>query len=234
MDEPQKMNYIPKCSLTVPISNEERFHRLVLLGPSGVGKTSLIRRILYNVFDPIYRPTLEESHRKVLRVQELVLNLDIIDTSGSPEFPAMRELALQKGEGFVLVFSFDQPSSLDEIALLRDSVRAVHPNAFILVVGNKSDLPSNKCTIQLELAESLVSCDWELPFVNCSARTGDHVACILEQISEVWGVGSANVVSPRRGLRRQSMPPVFRGAYVGQRRFSVMRNLAKRKSCMVQ
>lgn len=51
------------------------------------------------------------------------------------------------GEGFVLVFSFDQPSSLDEIALLRDSVRAVHPNAFILVVGNKSDLPSNKCTV---------------------------------------------------------------------------------------
>lgn len=56
--------------MEVPASpGEERFHRLVLLGPPEVGKTSLIRRILQDEFDPIYRPTVEEFHKKVLHVK---------------------------------------------------------------------------------------------------------------------------------------------------------------------
>ena len=73
-------------------------HRLVIIGSSKVGKTSIVSRFLNNKFDENYTPTIEDFHRKIYRIKGEAHRLDILDTSGNHPFPAMRRLSLLTGE----------------------------------------------------------------------------------------------------------------------------------------
>lgn len=75
----------------------ENCQRLVILGSSKVGKTSLVSRFLYNKFDDGYTPTIEDFHRKIYRIKGEAYRLDILDTSGNHPFPAMRRLSIITG-----------------------------------------------------------------------------------------------------------------------------------------
>lgn len=79
---------------TPPLKN---CFRLVLVGSSKVGKTSIVSRFLDNRYDDKYTPTIENFHRKVYRIRGESYRLDILDTSGNDPFPAMRRLSLMTG-----------------------------------------------------------------------------------------------------------------------------------------
>lgn len=76
---------------------EENCRRLVILGSSKVGKTSIVSRFLNNKFDDNYTPTIEDFHRKIYKIRGEAYRLDILDTSGNHPFPAMRRLSFITG-----------------------------------------------------------------------------------------------------------------------------------------
>lgn len=51
--------------------SEDRY-RLVVLGSAKVGKTSIIRRYLYNEFSEKYKETIEDLHSREFRIQVFV------------------------------------------------------------------------------------------------------------------------------------------------------------------
>lgn len=63
--------------------------RLVFLGAAGVGKTALIHRFLRDRFEHKYTRTVEELHVLEYDIAGK-MRLEILDTSGSYSFPAMR------------------------------------------------------------------------------------------------------------------------------------------------
>ncbi|VDH99711.1 RAS, dexamethasone-induced Ras-related protein 1, partial [Mytilus galloprovincialis] len=73
-------------------------YRLVLLGSSKVGKTSLVNRFLKNKFEDVYTPTIEDFHRKIYRIKGQSYRLDVLDTSGNHPFPAIRRLSIITAE----------------------------------------------------------------------------------------------------------------------------------------
>ena len=66
-------------------------YRVLVLGPSKVGKTAIISQFLYDQFQPGYKPTVEEMYKVDLEVFNKKLSLNIEDTSGTfvSDFPAM-------------------------------------------------------------------------------------------------------------------------------------------------
>ena len=83
-----------------------------------VGKTSIIQRFLYDTFNPKYRRTIEELHRADFPIGGMSLTLDVLDTAGSYEFPAMRTLNIASSNAFILVYAVDDDASFDEVQLL--------------------------------------------------------------------------------------------------------------------
>lgn len=81
--------------LSIPAKN---CYRMVILGSSKVGKSSIVSRFLTGRFDDAYTPTIEDFHRKFYSIRGEVYQLDILDTSGNHPFPAMRRLSILTGE----------------------------------------------------------------------------------------------------------------------------------------
>ena len=74
-------------------------YKLVVLGGSKVGKTAIVQRFLYDRFPEMHAATVEELHKADYDVKGLgTVSVEILDTSGSFEFPAMKRLAITGGE----------------------------------------------------------------------------------------------------------------------------------------
>jgi len=65
--------------------------KLVVLGPGGVGKSSCTIRYVQNKFIEEYDPTIEDSYRKQVTVDNNPYLLEILDTAGQEEYAVMRD-----------------------------------------------------------------------------------------------------------------------------------------------
>ncbi len=71
--------------------------------------------------------------------------LEILDTAGTEQFTAMRDLYMKNGQGFVLVYSISSQSTFNDLLELRDQILRVKdsPDVPMVLVGNKCDLGSS-------------------------------------------------------------------------------------------
>ncbi|XP_047113916.1 GTP-binding protein drn-1-like [Schistocerca piceifrons] len=159
-------------------------HRVVVMGAAKVGKTSIISRFLYGTFSDKYKRTVEEMHHGEFSVGGLRLTLDILDTSGAYEFPAMRALSISSADAFILVYDVTDAGTFEEVRALRDQIletKGAAP-APIVVVGNKTDLAEEQREVELETTESVVTVDWENGFVEASAKDDVNVTEVFKEL----------------------------------------------------
>jgi len=106
-----------------------------------------------------YDPTIEDSYRKQVVIDEQPCMLEVLDTAGQEEYTALRDQWIRDGEGFVLVYSISSRSSFSRIKKFHHQIQrvkescagspsytgspiaAANPQAPvpIMLVGNKSD-----------------------------------------------------------------------------------------------
>ncbi|XP_022249533.1 ras-related protein Rap-1-like [Limulus polyphemus] len=177
---------------------------LVILGATRVGKTAIIQQFLHASFPADYKATVEEFHRSRYDMKDFVLTLDILDTSGTYEFPAMKRLAMNAGDAFVLVYSIDDAQSFEEMCRERELIHKERPiDVPMAVVGNKCDLEEYRA-VKKELAESIVTIDWGSTFIEASAKNNTNIIQIFnELLTHAYAPG---VLSISLEQRRQSLP----------------------------
>ncbi|CAG9783866.1 unnamed protein product [Diatraea saccharalis] len=189
-------------------SNSVVRHKIVVLGAAKVGKSSLISQFLYNTFSPKYKRTIEEMHHGDFNVSGVRLTLDILDTSGSYEFPAMRTLSMQSADAFILVYDITDADSFSEVRALRDQIHETKESTAvpIVVVGNKVDLAETGARqVEFHTTESVVTVDWENGFVEASAKDNINVSQIFKELL-VQAKVKYNLSPALRRRRRQSLP----------------------------
>ncbi|KAB5562896.1 ras family-domain-containing protein [Coniochaeta sp. 2T2.1] len=150
------------------------FH-VVVLGAGGVGKSCLTAQFVHNEWIESYDPTIEDSYRTQVSVDGRQVVLEILDTAGTEQFVAMRDLYMKSGQGFLLVFSITSKSSLQEITNLREEIIRIKDdeNIPLVIVGNKCDLEEQR---QVERAKAYsLSQRWQAPYYESSARTRMNV-----------------------------------------------------------
>ncbi|KAK8764900.1 hypothetical protein V5799_032495 [Amblyomma americanum] len=193
-------------------------YRLVVLGGPRVGKSAIVHRFLHDRFLHDYSATVEEFHRGEYDIGGgATVALDILDTGGSFEFPAMRRLAIDSGDAFLLVYAIDDRDSFELVRKLRDDVLAARKAPPIVVVGNKTDLESQR-QVQSQVVEPLVCIDWEHGWVECSAKDNTNIARVFQELlaqahfkSKVAKATQNRRMSlPVNSFSRDQLSPVFR------------------------
>ncbi|XP_031555387.1 ras-related protein Rap-1-like [Actinia tenebrosa] len=125
------------------LSLPQSVFKVVILGAGGVGKTSLVMRFVRDYFPQKYIPTVEDVYEKTVTLnKDFGAFFEIMDTAGSYQFPAMKRLTMEHGNAFVLVYSLDDESSLQEALRIQKEIIEIKgtTNVPILLVGNKTDL----------------------------------------------------------------------------------------------
>lgn len=150
--------------------------KVSLLGEFAIGKTSLVRRFVYNIFDERYLTTIGVSicRKEMVMYDSSLLNLVIWDLASSDKYEDLRSHYLHGTAGALLVCDLTRPDTIEAIRttyveqLLKNS-----PDAAIVVVGNKVDLvdPKSEALAQFEQLAS----DLGAPFKTTSAKTGENV-----------------------------------------------------------
>ncbi|XP_039183982.1 GTP-binding protein Rhes-like [Crotalus tigris] len=157
--------------------------RLVFLGAAGVGKTSLIRRFLQNTFEPKHRRTVEELHSKEYEVSGITIKVEILDTSGSYSFPAMRKLSIQNSDAFALVYAVDDAESFECVKTLHREILELKEDKLppIVVVGNKAETGGVRQVLPEDVL-SVVELDWNNRFLEASAKENENVMEVFREL----------------------------------------------------
>lgn len=123
-----------------------REYKIVVLGSGGVGKSALTVQFVQGIFVEKYDPTIEDSYRKQVEVDGQQCMLEILDTAGTEQFTAMRDLYMKNGQGFVLVYSITAQSTFNDLSDLREQILRVKDTEEVpmILVGNKCDLEDER------------------------------------------------------------------------------------------
>lgn len=131
-------------------------HKIVVMGAAKVGKSAIISQFLYNTFLPKYKRTVEEMHHGEFSVSGVHLTLDILDTSGSYEFPAMRHLSINSADAFILVYDVNDANTFLEVEALKAQIYSMRGAVPIVVVGNKVDLVESREEVYSPFCETFL------------------------------------------------------------------------------
>eukprot|EP00276_Gloeochaete_wittrockiana_P009169 CAMPEP_0184648828 /NCGR_PEP_ID=MMETSP0308-20130426/6074_1 /TAXON_ID=38269 /ORGANISM="Gloeochaete witrockiana, Strain SAG 46.84" /LENGTH=191 /DNA_ID=CAMNT_0027081057 /DNA_START=93 /DNA_END=668 /DNA_ORIENTATION=- len=150
-------------------------YKLVIVGGGGVGKSALTIQLIQNHFLDEYDPTIEDSYRKQVTIDDETCLLDILDTAGQEEYSAMRDQYMRTGQGFLCVFAVTSRSSFDEISSFREQILRVkdEDQVPIVLIGNKCDLNNDRQVTTTE-GQDLAKA-FGCPFFETSAKARINV-----------------------------------------------------------
>lgn len=153
--------------------------KVCLLGDSSVGKTSLVRKYVYDTFDDKYIATIgTKTVKKELEVdyfgKPLNLTLMIWDILGQKEYRRMQAMSFEGTSGALMVSDITRPETLES---LRDywvpQFKKVAGNVPIVFLANKIDLVDEAGFDADELSQLAEQNDGK--YMPTSAKTGENV-----------------------------------------------------------
>ncbi|VVT49921.1 uncharacterized protein SAPINGB_P002510 [Magnusiomyces paraingens] len=147
-------------------------YKIIVLGDGGVGKTALTIQLCMNHFVETYDPTIEDSYRKQVVIDDDPATLEVLDTAGQEEYTALRDQWIREGEGFILVYSITSRSSFTRIKTFFNQIQRVKEDAepySVVIVGNKSDRNDER-EVSTQEGEVLAKELGDIPFFESSAK----------------------------------------------------------------
>jgi len=120
--------------------------KMIFLGESGVGKTAIIKRYLYDQFNKEKSPS-ESMHymEKDLVINKKKIKLNVWDTIGQEKYRSLSKLFLNETQIVILVYSIDDSKSFKELDYWSDLYKEQLGDEILLgIVGNKIDLFTNQ------------------------------------------------------------------------------------------
>ena len=122
--------------------NQKLELKMILLGESGVGKTSIINRYFHDKFESNMTSTLSMSYvDKELTIGNRNIKLNIWDTIGQEKYRSISKLFLNETKIVLLVYDITNYNSFKELDYWYNLCRESLDNTTILgIAGNKEDL----------------------------------------------------------------------------------------------
>ena len=124
--------------------------KLVIVGDTGVGKSSLASRLSSRPFHIEYKPTVFDNFAATISVDGKPYHLSMFDTAGKEDFNKLRVLSYINSDVFLVCFSVANPESFTNV---QDSwvpeLRHHIPDTPFILVGTQVDIRQDKMDRQV-------------------------------------------------------------------------------------
>lgn len=173
-------------------SNKFAQFKLVLLGESAVGKSSLVLRFVKDQFDDYRESTIGAAFltQTISLDDTTTVKFEIWDTAGQERYKSLAPMYYRNANCAVVVYDITAPASLDKAkAWVKELQRQANDNIVIALAGNKLDLAndttsgSSKRAIETSDAEAYAR-EAGLLFFETSAKTSENVKELFTAIAQ--------------------------------------------------
>jgi len=172
-----------------------RLLKIIIMGESQVGKTSLMNQFVNKRFSSDYRPTIGADFlTKEIVIDDRPVTLQIWDTAGQEQYRSLGVAFYRGSDGCIFVYDVNNAATFDKLDGLRDEfltkAAPSDPDHFpSIVVGNKVDLGSR--VVSAERAQEWCKSKGDVLFFETSAKDETNV-------EEVFMTLAKKIFSQRR------------------------------------
>jgi small GTP-binding protein len=162
-------------------------HKVMLLGDIGVGKTSLVRRLIFNKFDHEYKATIGVdvyTHNALIETpdgEKIEIKQLIWDIDGDFGESIFKQIYIKGATAALVIGDCSRRTRLSSVLALGQAFCEQFPGRPAMLVANKIDLVD---------VEEVASCVaplrvLHLPVAQSSAKTGENVRGMFDQLARV-------------------------------------------------
>jgi len=164
--------------------NKPLMFRIITLGNSGVGKTSIINRYTKNVFNDNNSSTIGINFFiKELYINKKKVEIKLIDTCGQEKYQALSKAYLKNTDACFFVFALNDKDSFDDIKkwmALFNQNQNINDIPHILL-GNKSDL---KPEVEESIIDEFVNKE-KIRYIKTSAKKNENINEAMEELCKL-------------------------------------------------
>ena len=149
--------------------------KVILIGESGVGKTSILHRFCNNKFSTNHLATIAiDFHSQILNINNIRLKLQLWDTAGQERFNTLTAGYFRNSHGIFVVYDICDRKSFDNVNKWINQIKLRAPKTVkVILVGNKCDLEEER-NVSVEEGKALAT-ENGLFFAEVSAFSGQGV-----------------------------------------------------------
>lgn len=184
------------------IRRPKKGEKIVLIGDSFVGKTSLINSLIKNNMEET-KPTIGSQHHKYIftNTNKKEINLDIWDTAGQERFRSVIPMYYKGAKAILVVFDITNKDTFEGAKKWIQEIEQTNKITSIILVGNKIDLIP-----QRQVDENAIN-DYtnakNILYYECSAKENLNVENIFQTIGNAIPV-EENIQNDKTVLKNNS------------------------------
>jgi len=163
--------------------------KVIILGDSGVGKTSLMNQYVNKKFSGQYKATIGADFlTKEVMVDDKLVTMQIWDTAGQERFQSLGVAFYRGADCCVLVYDVNNNKSYESLGQWHDEflVQASprDPDNFpFVVLGNKVDIDESKRMVSQKRAMAFCQSKGNIPYFETSAKEAINVEQAFQTIA---------------------------------------------------
>ncbi|KAI9012055.1 ras family-domain-containing protein [Phycomyces nitens] len=165
--------------------------KLVLLGESAVGKSSLVLRFVNREYFDNREPTIGAAFlTQKCHLNDRSIKFEIWDTAGQERFHSLAPMYYRNAQAAVVVYDITKSATLDKAkSWVKELQRQAHPEIVIALIGNKLDLvqgeAESECLRQVNREDAQAYADEAgLLFFETSAKSSENVDLVFAGIAK--------------------------------------------------
>ena len=161
--------------------------KVIILGDSNVGKTSLLNKYVKNEFSIKYKATIGADFlTKQTRRKNALINMQIWDTAGTEKFHSISSGFYRNSEACVLVFDLTNVDSFKNVEMWRkeflDNLNPPEGDKYpFVLLGNKSDMQDEIKVSDEDIKMYCIQHN-DMPYFKVSAKNGEGVEAGFEKV----------------------------------------------------
>ncbi|KAL6070654.1 Ras- protein rsr1 [Balamuthia mandrillaris] len=154
--------------------------KLVVLGDKASHKSSVTVQYTHAVTPKEYDPTIEDSYWKEVIVEGIPFRVELLDTAGTENNIAMRDLYMKNADGILLLYSITSRATFEALPeYVEQTLRVKDVDEVPTVVAGNCCEQEDKRAVTKEEGQKLAA-QWNAGFFEISSRTNK------ESVDEVF------------------------------------------------
>ena len=160
------------------MSNYDHLVKIVLIGDSGVGKSSVILKFVDDKFDKNFPDTIGVDFKiNTITVNDKKIRLQLWDTAGQERFRTITTSYYRCAHISIVFFDLTNLTSYEDIPRWFSEIKKHADDCIYYLVGTKCDLV-DRIVVTPEMID-LVCKKYDVEYIQTSALTGENIKTIF-------------------------------------------------------